>query len=221
MGNSARIIKPRVAPNGKWALKTEYADAFPNLEIELLNRGWHVAYNRNDNRWAEPYDLERKIEFCKFISKEFSLSEKFVPVGMSCGGLYAVKLAALIPEKIQGLYLDAPVINLLSCPFALGKSAMMGAEEYFKFTGRRLVDMLSYRDHPLDKFDVLLSNGIKVLLVSGDSDKTVPYDENGILLENYYKERGGNVRVFIKKGGDHHPHGLDDPNVLADVIEAF
>ena len=75
MGNSARIIKPRVAPNGKWALKTEYADAFPNLEIELLNRGWHVAYNRNDNRWAEPYDLERKIEFCKFISKEFLRNE--------------------------------------------------------------------------------------------------------------------------------------------------
>ena len=68
-GNHARVIKPLCSPNGKWALKAEYADAFPEAEIELLKRGWHIAYNKNDNRWAEPRDVERKANFVKFVLK--------------------------------------------------------------------------------------------------------------------------------------------------------
>ena len=71
-GNHAEVIKPNCKPNGKWALKTEYHGAFPESEIELLNRGWHIAFNKNDNRWAEPRDLEREGNFIKFVSKKFS-----------------------------------------------------------------------------------------------------------------------------------------------------
>ena len=221
MDRPAFVIKPKVKPNGKWVIKTEYAEAFPETEIELLSRGWHVVYNKNDNRWAEPDDIDRKREFVKFVSREFGLDEKFVTVGMSCGGLYSVKLAATCPELVRGLYLDAPVINLLSCPFALGDSQTPLYEEYVRCTGRALSEMLSYRDHPLDKFDILLENNIPILLVSGDSDRTVPYHENGALLEKYYKENGGNITVIIKEGCDHHPHGYHDPKYLADCIERF
>lgn len=43
-----------------------------------------------------------------------------VLIGMSCGGLQAVKQAARHPGMVSLLYPDAPVINLLSCPFGLG-----------------------------------------------------------------------------------------------------
>lgn len=222
-GMKAKIIKPKVTPNKKWLLKTEYFDAFPGMEIELLKRGWHLAYNQNKNRWAEQEDLQRKANFVHFISKEFGLNEKCVPVGMSCGGLYAVKLAAMIPENIQALYLDAPVMNLLSCPFGFGKKTdkTVTAEEYIACTGRTQSEMLSYRDHPIDKTPILLMHDIPVVLVSGDGDTIVPYEENGQLLENYYKENGGRIEVFIKKGGNHHPHGLEDSNLLANKIEEF
>ena len=49
MDRPAFVIKPKVKPNGKWVIKTEYAEAFPETEIELLSRGWHVVYNKNDN----------------------------------------------------------------------------------------------------------------------------------------------------------------------------
>ena len=222
-GMKATIINPKVESNKKWLLKTEYFDAFPGLEIELLKRGWHLAYNQNENRWAEQEDLRRKANFVKFISKEFALNEKCVPVGMSCGGLYAVKLAAIIPEYIQALYLDAPVMNLLRCPFGFGakKDKTVTVKEYITCTGRTQSEMLSYRDHPIDKLPVLLKHDIPVVLVSGDSDTVVPYEENGELLEKYYKENGGKIKVFIKKGGDHHPHGLEDSTLLADKIEEF
>lgn len=221
MGKGAKLVCPNTAPNGNWALKTEYFDAFPDTQLELLARGWHIAYNENINRWAEPLDLERKADFVEFVSEEFSLSERCVPIGMSCGGMYAVKLTALIPEKIAGLYLDAPVINLLSCPCALGVAKVSLYDEYFELTGRTISEMLSYRDHPFDKLPILLKNNIPILLVAGDSDGVVPYSENGILVEKYYKENGGNIKVFIKPGCDHHPHGLENYKMAADIIESF
>jgi pimeloyl-ACP methyl ester carboxylesterase len=222
-GKMAIIIKPNVKPNNKWLLKTEYFGAFPGLEIELLKRGWHLAFNQNDNRWAEETDLVRKANFVNFVSKEFGLDEKCVPVGMSCGGLYAVKLASMIPQKIQALYLDAPVMNLLSCPFGLGNKTDKGVtgEEYTSCTGRTKSQMLSYRDHPIDKMPILLKHDIPIVLVAGDSDVVVPYEENGQILEQYYKDNGGRIDVFVKKGCDHHPHGLEDTALLADIIERF
>jgi hypothetical protein len=73
MGRSAKLVCPKVKPNGNWALKTEYFTAFPDTELELLSRGWHIAYNQNIHRWAEPEDLKRKAAFVEFISKETAL----------------------------------------------------------------------------------------------------------------------------------------------------
>ena len=220
-GLQAKLIKPNCKPNGKWLLKAEYFDALPETEIELLNRGWHLAYNQNYNRWAEDWDLQRKSAFLRYIPETFGLDEKCVLVGMSCGGLYSVKLTALNPEKIRGIYLDAPVMNLLSCPGNLGKGRGVTFEEYTNFTGRTLVDMISYREHPIDKMHVLAENKIPIVLVSGDSDSVVPYDENGELLVKYYQKQGLPIDVFLKPGGDHHPHGLENPAVVADLIERF
>ncbi len=220
-GTAATLVKPKVKPNGKWAYKTEYFGAFPSLEEELLGRGWHIAYNQNLNRWAEPSDVERKVRFIKLISEEFSLDERCVPIGMSCGGMYAVKLAALCPERIAVLYLDAPVINLLSCPcdMGIGKSGLY--EEFYKLTGKTKSEMLSYRDHPYDKREILLSCGLPIVMVAGDIDTVVPYEENGRLIEDYYRKRGGRIAVHIKPGCGHHPHGYSEPSVIADEIEAF
>lgn len=218
-GLSAQVVFPKIKKNGRWALKTEYADAFPQTEVELLNRGWCVAFNENYNRWASDKDLIRKRAFIKHISKTFSLQEKCTLVGMSCGGLYAIKLAAFCPELIQVLYLDAPVVNLLSCPCALGDSKVPLYEEFFKYTGMTISQMLGYREHPLDKIPVLAEHQLPVVLVAGDSDEVVPYHENGALLEEYYKQHHLKIMVHIKQGCGHHPHGLDNPQITADDIE--
>ncbi len=222
-GKIAKVVKPHVTPNGKWALKTEYFNAFPETEIELLKRGWHIAYNENDNRWAEKTDLERKGAFIRFVAKTFALHDKCALVGMSCGGLYAVKTAVMFPSLVSALYLDAPVMNFLSCPFGLGGTNNVESmpEEYCRCTGRTLQEMLFYREHPLDQMPMLLANGLPIVLVSGDSDTVVPYVENGAHLEKYYKAHGGVLEVYIKAGGDHHPHGLPDVTPIVAFLEKY
>ncbi len=220
-GLEAKVVKPNIKPTGKWALKTEYFGAFPDVELRLLEKGWHIAYNQNHNRWAEDNDLERKTKFIDYVSEKFNLENRCAIVGMSCGGLYGVKLAARCPEKISVLYLDAPVLNLLSQPAALGVAEECLFEEYYNCTGRSISELLSYRDNPIDKMDILVKHNIPVVMVAGDSDITVPYCENGAVLEKYYKDNDGIIEVYIKEGCGHHPHSLEDNSVIVDFIEKY
>lgn len=220
-GLNAKIVKPNVKPNGKWVYKTEYFTAFPQTEIEFLNRGYHLAYNENYTRWAPDSDLKRKGEFIKYVSKEFNLDKKCIPVGMSCGGMYAVKVAAMFPELIEALYIDAPVMNLLSCPCDLGVGSSGLFDEYYRVMKISKSELLSYRENPIDKMHVLLENDIPVVLVAGGSDNVVPFEENGKLLEEYYKANGGRIKVYIKPECAHHPHGLEDPTIVVNDIEIY
>ena len=216
-----KLIKPKCKPNGKWALKTHYFTAFPETEAELLSRGWHIAFQTNRTSWATEDDVERKARFVKFISKEFVLDPICSTVGMSCGGLYAVRLAVAHPELIDVLYIDAPVMNFLSLA-DMGDAKSGLAESIQRATGMTKSDLLSYRENPIDKMHVLLGHDIPVVMVSGDADTVVPYHENGAILEDYYRRNGGRFWVRMKPGGDHHPHGLVGREAeVADAIEAF
>lgn len=221
-GRKAILVFPDKSNDRKnWLLKTEYFDAFPELEIEMLRRGWHLAYIENVTRWCLDEDVDRKKRFAEFLHTEYRLSEKCTPVGMSCGGMIACKLAAKYPEIIASLYIDAPVMNLLSCPGGVGDGSGKAYPEFVNATGMTLRDLISYREHPIDKMHYLLEANIPIIMVYGDSDNVVPYHENGALLEKYYRERGGVITVIGKSGCGHHPHGLPDNTPIIEFIEKY
>lgn len=221
-GREAILILPKDENKcNKWLLKTEYFDAFPNFEIEMVARGWHLAFLKNKTRWCLDEDLDMKARFADFLKEEFGLYDKCVPVGMSCGGLIGSKFAARHPEKVSCLYLDAPVMNLLSCPGGVGIGSIgINYKEMEDATGITLSQLINYREHPVDKMPILLENNIPIILVAGDSDPVVPYCENGAMLEKFYKENGGEIEVYIKPGCAHHPHGFDDPTPIIDFVLA-
>lgn len=221
-GREAILVFPKKANENKnWLLKTEYFEAFPEFEAEMLEQGWHRAYISNKTRWCLDEDLDIKKRFADYLIKEYGLYKKCVPVGMSCGGLIGSKFAAKYPEYVSALYLDAPVLNLLSCPadMGVGKSGMM--EEFVNATGITASELICYREHPLDKMDILLKNNIPIIMVYGDSDDIVPYSENGEVLEKYYRDNGGIIKVIGKNNCGHHPHGLPDNSVIVEFVEKF
>ena len=221
-GRDAKVVLPKTPDkDGRWLLKTEYFGAFPAFQNEMLSRGYHVAYIANITRWMKPDDIDVKERFCEYLCKEYGLNQKCVPVGMSCGGLHAVYFAAKYPERIAALYLDAPVFNLLSCPMGLGKAHSGMAEEFFGATGMTLIDLINYRNHPIDQKEKLLAANIPVIMVYGDSDESVPYDENGAHFEKFYRERGGIIETYGKAGCGHHPHGLEDNTPIREFVEKY
>ncbi len=221
-GRDAILIFPHKPNHNKnWLLKTEYFDAFPDFEIEMLKRGWHLAFIKNKTRWCLDEDLDLKKRFCEYLTKEYGLYKKCVPVGMSCGGLIGVKFAAKYPEQVSSLYLDAPVMNLLSCPAGLGKADNSLMPEFVQATGMDLAKLICYREHPIDKMHILLKGKIPIILVYGDSDGVVPYDENGFILEKYYRENGGTIMAIGKENCGHHPHGLEDNTPIIDFVQKY
>ena len=216
------VVFPKLGTeNGRWAIKTEYFGAFPETEIELLRRGYHLCSIKTKTRWCLDEDTEAQAALARYMHEKFGLSEKGVPVGMSCGGMQAIYLAAKHPELVSCMYMDAPVVNFLSCPAALGSAKVSIMDEFSKARGMNLCDLLSFRAHPLDFIPALTAAKIPVVLVSGDSDTVVPFDENGKLLQNAYEKCGVVMETHIKPGGDHHPHGLSDITPIVDFIDRY
>lgn len=220
-GRNAILVFPQEENENKnWLLKTEYFDAFSGFELEMVKRGWHLAYVANVTRWCLDEDLDVKARFAKHLQDTYGLYEKCVPVGMSCGGMIATKLAARYPTLVSALYLDAPVMNLLSCPAGLGTAGDGMLPEFIRATGMTMVDLIAYREHPMDKIPTLCDCKIPVFMVYGDSDDVVPYAENGAHLQRYYREHGGEITVIAKPGCGHHPHGLEDVTPIIEFVEA-
>lgn len=221
-GRNCILVCPNVACNNKkWLYRTEYFGAFPDLELIMLEKGYHLAYMQNTTRMCPNIDTDLRPLFCEFLSKEFGLNKKCALVGMSCGGMQAVYFAAKYPQYVACAYLDAPVMNYLSWPFAMGQSKNDCSEEFVKNMGMQLSEMINFRNHPIDQKQKLLKANIPILLVSGDSDTTVPFCENGQLLFDYFKANGGNIELIIKQGADHHPHGLADNAPIVNFIKKY
>ena len=220
----AYIVFPNGERNGRWSLKTEYPEAFPDTERELLTRGYCVAFLETENRWGRDMDLARKSRFVKFLSKEYGLESKCVPIGMSCGGLIAIKFAAKYPDCVACIYIDAPVVNYMSCPCGFGVGeALDGGKGIAEILSALNLDSLSelfcYTDMPKDNLPLLIKNRIPAVMVAGDSDRIVPYCENGLAVQRAYEKTDIPFEVYIKPGCDHHPHGLDDVTPIADFID--
>lgn len=226
-GRRAIVVLPRERdPQGRWLFKTEYFGAFPAFELAMLERGWAVAHVANVTRWCLPEDTDIKPLFCDFLHKELGLSAKCMPVGMSCGGMQAVYFAAKYPQYVAALYLDAPVLNLLSCPCGVGVSRddpghIRLYNEFVEKTGRTVSDLINDRNHPIDHVPSLIKHRIPAFLICGDADMVVPYVENGANLSAAYQSSDVPFELILKPGCDHHPHGLEDNAPLIAFAERF
>ena len=132
-------------------------------------------------------------------------------------------MAQLHPELVSVLYIDAPVLNILSLA-GLGASTCRNTPlfrkeliETYGFTPSTLVN---FRNSPIDHLPSLIEHNIPIIMLYGDADDTVLYEENGKILEDYYREHGGDMKVICKPGCGHHPHSLEDPTPIIEFIEA-
>lgn len=219
------VFPPEGTKNGKWMLHTEYFGAFPGLEIEMLRKGYHLAYLKARERCGTDIETAAKVEFIKYVSEKYGLSKKCIPVGMSCGGLQAIKLAGMSPESVSVLYLDAPVVNFMSWPMGLGNCPIWTAEkvkqELLDAYGLTMSTFISFREHPLDKLPILIENRIPAVLVYGDSDLSVPFPENGQLVKDAYEKTDIPFVSFCKPGCGHHPHGPADTAPVIEFIDKY
>ena len=195
----------------QWALKTEYWGAFPEIELMLLDKGFHIVHLKTKNRWANREDCDRKYNFVQYVAEKYNLNKKCVLVGMSCGGAQAVKYTSFYPQTVACMFIDAPVIDFCSIPGKHNADEYFNAEsvwenEFMKAYPDAQKESLRNMDiHPISVAEKLLLNKIPIVMSYGTHDLTVPYEENGKKLAEVY---GGSelLKVFEVRFRGHHPH---------------
>lgn len=100
------VVAPKTpAPGNPWSWRGCYWDHQPQAEIELLKRGFHVAYItadanlKPDKKWDAWY---------AFLTEKHGLSKKPAFIGMSRGGEYAYMWSVGHPDKVSCIYGDNP-----------------------------------------------------------------------------------------------------------------
>lgn len=214
-GRDSLVVRPdKPLPGNPVAWRAEFFGAFDSVDVALLERGWHLCYHRVSDMYGCPESIVMMREFHEFVSETFGLG-KTVLFGFSRGGLYSVNYAAAYPESVAGLYLDAPVLDIRSWPCS-DKSRRETAEcmKLYHLTDETLA---AFSGNPIDKAAAVAH--IPTIIVAGDSDKTVPYSENGAVFTPRFTAAGGKLEVILKPGCDHHPHSLEDPTPVVQFIE--
>lgn len=108
------VVVPKQAAEGNpWSWRGCYWDHQPQAEIELLKRGFHIAYITTDpdQTWEVWYD---------FLVHEHGLSPKPAFIGMSRGGANSFTWGTEHPDKVLAICADNP---------GLSQKALMGMDK--------------------------------------------------------------------------------------------
>jgi hypothetical protein len=220
-GANAKIVLPE-RPNDSrdWIWRTQFWDEQPQVDIALLEKGFHVAFVEVTDLYGSKAAMDRFDGFYQFVTKNFGLNNKVVFEGLSRGGLDAFNWASNNVDKVSCIYADAPVIDLKSWPLGMGKGigSAPDAKKCLKAYGMTREQLEAYEDIPLYNCVKLAKANIPLIHVCGDKDDVVPFDENTSLLADRYRAAGGEIKVVIKENAGHHPHSLEDPQPIVDFI---
>ncbi|MDR3715148.1 MAG: alpha-galactosidase [Puia sp.] len=223
-GRPCIVVEPSVAlPGRPWIWRTEFFGHEPQGDSMLAAKGFHVVYMDIQNMYGAPPAMALMDSFYHYLITDWKLNRKTVLEGFSRGGLYAFNWAARHPGSVYCLYVDAPVCDFKSWPGGKGKGQYSAGDwellfKAYGFTSER--QALAYKGNPIDNLKPLAAAHIPILCVCGDADTIVPMPENILIVQDRYRKLGGDIRLIVKPGNEHHPHSLKDPTPIVDFVMA-
>src|SRR5262249_5077970 len=88
------VVPKTAAPGNPWSWRGYYFNHEPQVEVELLKRGFHIGFILCDA--GKPWDA-----WYAFLTEKHGLSKKPAFVGMSRGGRNAYTWATTNPDKVS------------------------------------------------------------------------------------------------------------------------
>lgn len=221
-GCRAVVVRPRTPALGNpWIWRAEFFDHHPEVDLALVEKGFHLTFIDVGNTFGCPTAMRHWDAFYRELTRKYGLSRKPVLEGLSRGGLYMYNWAAANPTKVAVVFGDNPVCDFKSWPGGKGKGP--GSPEDWKaliqdYGFKSESDALLFKKNPVDNLRPLARARVPIIHIAGDADEVVPFEENTLLLKDRYEKLGGTIKVIVKHGFKHHPHGLDDPSPVVDFI---
>jgi lysophospholipase L1-like esterase/pimeloyl-ACP methyl ester carboxylesterase len=220
-GRQCYLVDPaHEAPGKPWLWRARFFGHRPEVDLALLDKGFHLAYMDVVEMLGNPEAVEHWNHFYDLLTTRYGLSPKPALEGMSRGGLYVYSWAAANPTKVAAIYADAPVCDITTWPLtgADGKPSPQGWNLLSAAFGFKTPeDARAYRHNPIDILEPIAQAHVPLLHVVGDADDVVPVARNTAVLAARYQALGGEIAI-IHKPGIGHKHGLDDPTPIIQFL---
>ncbi len=222
-GCAAWVVEPKAAlPGLPWSWCMEFPDAFTDrcAAPQLLAAGFHHVHIVVGNTFGSPEAVRHFKAFHDLLTAQ-GLAKRAALIGLSRGGLYAYRFAAERPEAVAVIYGDAPLCDIrtvLGVPGYGRGSAKEWANLTKAYGFKDDAEALAFPGNPVDVLAPLARAKVAIIHVIGDADDIVPPTKNSDLIEQRYRQLGGEIQIIHKPGIGHHPHGLDDPKPVVDFI---
>ena len=218
------IVEPyHTAKGNPWVWRARFWGHEPQLDIELLEQGFHLAYCDVADLFGSPTATKRWDEFYALAVKA-GLNKRAVLEGMSRGGLIIYNWAAKNTDKVACIYGDAPVMDIKSWPMHWGNfgNDKSNCERMLKAYGFADKEQaMAWEGNPIDHARIFAKAKTPIIHVVGDIDEGVPVAENTAIFEQRLRQYGHTMYVIHKPDVGHHPHSLNNPEpILKYILEA-
>ncbi|MCH2178384.1 MAG: SGNH/GDSL hydrolase family protein [Mariniblastus sp.] len=222
---AAYVVLPEKPAEGRpWVWRARFPDYHPEIDIDLLKRGYHIGYVDVAGMFGGPQALKIGTVFYREARRRVDLAERVTLEGVSRGGLFVYQWAAQNPDKVANIFCDTPVCDIRSWPG--GKGLGVGAEKEW----RQCLAAYEITEEPVPESiasmirhaDVIAAAGIPVLHVVTENDKIVPPAENTYVLSKRFAELWHPMKIIsIERGtaqsnGHHFAH--QDIGPIVDFI---
>lgn len=220
-GIRCTLVAPRTPASGRpWIWRARFFGHQPQTEVELLRRGFHVAYTDIRGLFGNAVALARWDALYRHLTTKLQLNPRPALLGMSRGGLIVFRWAAANPQKVACIYVDAPVCDVNSWPGGKGRGKGSKADWQRCLAAHGLDEdsVKTWLGNPIDQLGPLAEVRTPILSICGKADGVVPFAENTQVVERRYRKLGGPIRVLAKPGVNHHPHSLQDPTPIVNFV---
>ena len=194
-GRRAVFVVPPQA-NGRWIARPAFIGAFAQVDAALLELGWSFGLLDLMDEYATPDAQEVFTAFCDYGHKRYGLSRKVVLEGLSRGGWFSLVYAENHPDRVDKLYLDAPLCDLTN----FRNEHIRKAGEQWAAAG---IPEEKFRTYAKDHFSRV--KGMPIIVVYGAADPTVPFEQQ---FGTFDLSGCRDLSLIGKTGVGHHPHSL-------------
>ena len=223
--NAHIIVPDKAAPGKPWVWRARFPEWHYQMDSILIRKGFHVVYVNTDGMFGSPKAMEVWNNFYSYLTSHYGLNKKVALEGVSRGGLFVFNFAKKYPERVAGIYAEAPVCDFKSWPGGKGsgpgdQASWKQLQEIYGFASEK--EALEYADNPIDNLDKLAAAKVPLFFSIGLHDSIVPSAENTYILANKYIRLGGPVTIYPNTLGKQtlkgHHFPIDDLNAGANFI---
>ena len=226
-GHFSIVCPKKPAPGKPWLWRSLFWEAIKkvsNADLKLVDEGYHVVLAHGDVA-GHPKGNANISAAYELLTTEYGFSKQCSMSSMSRGTLSLFRWATENPEKVSSIYVDNGVCNVLSWPAgkvvpgndSIASGAPSSWEDFKrKFGYATDAEALRTKESPIDLLEPLAKAGVPILMVCGNKDHAVPYEENDAIMEQRYKALGGDITVIVERKG--HSHGMNDPTPVLEFI---